>query len=190
MTLAMIISGCSQIPKPDRFRAGIVHRRIAGSFSNIKKFKVKEVIPLYRLQANSKINESLDAFARVDFVGGKVKASPLKVWVDGKFISLGTGISYFPFEREHNPTLSLDAGIEAFYASYDMRGDIGPFKSSVHDRLFGFGANLGATLEYECDDKLSFFTSAGYNFTQNFGSEADANFDGPYAFFGLKIKLP
>jgi hypothetical protein len=195
LSLAALSTSCSEIVKfmdsePDRHRAGLVYRRIAGDFTNIKKYTVREFIPLYRAQANTEINENLDVFTRIDFIGGQVEASPLDVWAEGDLTSLGLGASYFPFGRNPNPNLSLDAGVEAFYSSYDMKGDILGFKSSVHDRLFGFGTNLGATLEYKCNNNLSFFTSSGLNFTQNFGSKANANFDGPYLFLGFEIKLP
>lgn len=180
--------GCSHISKPDSCEIGLVHRQISGDFTNVKKFRVKETIPLYRAQGNFKVTDNLDAYGRIDFIGGIVEdTSPLKVWAQGSMTSLGTGIHYYPFGRDDKLTLGLTAGVEGIYSSYNMRGDIGPIHSNVHDRLFGIGANVGVVGKYKINENVSFTTSATYNVTDTFGNDANANLDGFSFFTGIEF---
>lgn len=180
--------GCSSLTTPPRCEIGLVHRQIAGDFTNGKKFRVKETIPLYRAQGTFSLSDNLEAYSRIDFIGGRVDdTSPLNVWAQGSMTSLGTGVNYYPFGNTDNFAVGVTGGIEGMYSSYDMRGDIGPIQSNVHDRLFGIGAELGVVARYDLSENVSLSTSATYHVTDTFGNTANADLDGFSVFTGISF---
>lgn len=180
--------GCSSLTTPFRCDIGLVHRQIAGDFTNVKKFRVKETIPLYRAQGNFELSDDVEAYSRIDFIGGRVDdTSPLNVWAQGSMTSLGTGVNYYPLGTENRTTFGFTAGVEGIYSSYDMRGDIGPIQSNVHDRLFGVGAELGVIARYDFSENVSLSTSATYHVTDTFGNTANADLDGFSVFTGISF---
>lgn len=186
--LILVCGGCEQIierVKPERVSAGIVARQLRGS--NLG-FKVDTVMPVWEVRAKKKLAENLDAYVKGQFNKGAVGAGHPIADGEGKghFESAGVGLDYFPFKTR---ALGLEAGMEMYYADYEMRGGLGPIQAATPDSFWGGGGNLGLVGEIPLDKKqrCSLVWGVGHNFTATEAKEARVNMSGWYG--GLSLQF-
>lgn len=189
LTGILALASCSEIPnfmKPDSYSTGMNVRRAKGRW---KVFHVDKEVPYFRIQGNKKINENLDVYLRGDFTSRAFEERSYSVDIDirGNMQSFGSGINFYPFKQRE---LSLDAGVEAFYANVQVIGSKFNLSARVDDSVYGYGVNIGTSYNKKIKDNLSFTASCGYNFTDNSTKRISLDFDGFYGFIGLKVELP
>ena len=184
------VNGCGEVVesiKPDRVSVGMTGRQVSGTYQG---FEVKTTMPLWELKAKKKLQENLDAYARLQFNHGALSAghSICSGEAAGTFTSIGFGLNYFPFDTR---LFGFEAGVESFQAEYEMRGRLGPIKQVTPDSFWGGGFNLGLVGEVPLtkNERWKLIWGAGYNFTTVESGRAKADLGGCYGGLGIEIGL-
>ena len=187
--LLALSGGCGE-RLVDRASIGLAVREMKGGY---RGFKVQTVMPVYEVQAKSKlaVNDDLDIYVRGQFGQGEVEAHHqiLGGKGEGNFSGIGVGLNYFPFDT---CWLGFGLGAEVYRADYRMRGWYGPISQATADRFWGGGANFGMTGEVLMagNDKRRLVWGAGCNFTKTSSHKAEVDLDGWYGTIALGIDLP
>lgn len=182
--LGIALAGCAE-HAPERVTVGVGARQIRASRWPVK---FDENIPFVRVEGTRGINDELDVKYWVDLIEGEVGAERYKM--EGNFVggagAFGVGVRYFPFDSR---VFGLDAGVETFQVSGSITGDFHGLKDKFSEEFWGYGAHVGATVEFHLFRDKNGSISGGYNFTDTFGSNDGVNydFDGPFVFIRVPI---
>ena len=168
---------------PDFVSVGLGYRNAYWSYRLSEK---RKNIPFARAELDYKLKNDLEGFLRLDFIKGDFRFTDnVEHFVEGDFEAFGAGLRFYPF-REY---FALETGAEVFRAEADAFGDFKLFKLGANDTVYGWGINAGAVAEFPLSDGAKIFISGGYNFTDNESKKIYFDFDGYYAFLGLKISI-